>query len=279
MKKEIYAFLERHVDLYNCGQHDLDNSFIMGSPLTREELENLGHRSGGLVDEFSCWQDDHWMCTPLGICKENTHNVPGMRYIAMVYEDDRGNRYYVHVPGYWLEEYKVFDQGEEAMAIARDKYWDECETEDFGRPTTPTEEELDEVAEQLSKSELQNPDPAEHEEKQPEPEPEIEKVKYATKIESKPGIKIHKAYFTVDALHILEVAFDYMNEAGEIGTALGLQYVHEQLQRIAQRAIELDDPGLHIPMLLMHMYDGVDDLYGEVDKMKEKIKETEDQNG
>ncbi len=276
MSKELYAFLERHIDLYNCGQHDLDNSFLLSD--YGQIMKGLKHARDGLVPEFASWSSSHWMCTPIGICPENMHNTPGMRYVAMVFEDDRGNRYFVHVPGYWVDEYKVFDQGEEAMAIARDEFHRRCEEEDYGRSATLTEDEIDEAAEQLSEPE---PEPAEPEsaeaaeETQQDPEPEIEKVKYETKIQSASQPKTLHAYFTCDALHTLEVAFDFLNEAGEIGIALGLREIYGQLLRIAERAIKLDDPGLHIPMLLMHMYDGVDDLYGEVNKMKEALKEKE----
>jgi hypothetical protein len=274
MSKELYAFLERHIDLYNCGQHDLDNSFLLSD--YGQIMKSLKHARDGLVPEFASWSSSHWLCTPIGICPENMHKTPGMRYVAMVFEDDNGNRYFVHVPGYWVDEYKVFDQGEEAMAIARDEFHRRCEEEDYGRPATLTEDEITEAAEQLTEEKMPESDPVKvEEEKQPEPEPEIEKVKYATKLALETQTKCTRAYFTCDALHTLEVAFDFLNEAGEIGTAMGLQYIYGQLQRIAERAIELDDPGLHIPMLLMHMYDGVDDTYGEVSKMKEALKEKE----
>lgn len=274
MSKELYAFLERHIDFYNCGQHDLDNSFLLSD--YGQIMKGLKHARDGLVPEFASWSSSHWMCTPIGICPENMHKTPGMRYVAMVFEDDQGNRYFTHVPGYWVDEYKVFDQGEEAMEIARDEFHRRCEEEDYGRPSTLTEDEIAEAAEQLAEEKMPEPDPVKvEEEKQPEPEPEIEKVKYETKIQPVSQPKTRHAYFTCDALHTLEVAFDFLNEAGEIGIALGLREIYGQLLRIAERAIKLDDPGLHIPMLLMHMYDGVDDIYDEVNKMKEALKEKE----
>ena len=40
-----------------------------------------------------------------------------------------------------------------------------------------------------------------------------------------------------DALHTLENAHAYMYEAGEVGTAFGLQYIHGALQKIAARTV------------------------------------------
>lgn len=255
MNKKEYAFLKRHIDIGNCGQHDLDNSFLRGRPRTFDEIKK--HRSGGLIEEFGVWQEDHPGCMPIGICKENTHNIPGMHYVAMVYEDERGGRYYVHVPGYWIPEYEAFDQGENAMGEARDKFWEDCGREDFGRVTTPTEEELDAV----EKSDLSRNFEAGQTEK-PAEEKKSEDAKSKT--------KAIKAYFTCDALHTLETAYKYMREEGEIGIALGLRYVFEQLQRIAERAAELDDPQLHISMLKLHLYD-VEDVNSKINEMNERI--------
>ena len=102
-----YSFLFHHVDRDNCGQHDMYNGFLC---------------CNGLSDGFADWQEENPGAIPIGVCPENTHNTsddPLGQFLAMVYEDPDGNRYFVHVPRYWIEEARVADQGEQAMEDAR----------------------------------------------------------------------------------------------------------------------------------------------------------------
>lgn len=102
------SFMHRHVNLQNIGQHDLDNSFI---------------HADYMCWQFPAWQANHPGCTPVGICREST-NGRGL-YFAMVFEDEKGNRYFTHVPASWEEEAKVIDKGWEACRDAMDKWWKE----------------------------------------------------------------------------------------------------------------------------------------------------------
>lgn len=108
-----YSFLFRHVDLHNIGQHDMCNAFLRGN---------------GLAEEFALWQEDTPGAIPIGVCPEAGKRFYGMDYIAMVFEDEDGRRYYVHVPGGWVAEARVAVQGPEAMKEARQNW----ELENFG---------------------------------------------------------------------------------------------------------------------------------------------------
>ena len=101
-----FSFLDKHVDIYNLGQHDMDNSFIF---------------TDFIVWQLPAWQARHEGCTPIGICKESTNG--GGAYIAMVFEDEDGNRYYTHVPASWIDEAKVAHLGWEACQEARYNWW------------------------------------------------------------------------------------------------------------------------------------------------------------
>lgn len=104
MSTPDYSFLFRHVDLRNIGQHDMYNAFLRGN---------------GLAEEFALWQEDTPGAIPIGVCPEAGRRVCRMDYIAMVFEDEKGRRYYVHVPGGWVAEARVADQGPQAMKEAR----------------------------------------------------------------------------------------------------------------------------------------------------------------
>lgn len=261
--KDIYKFLEHNVDLYNCGEHDMDNSYLAGSE--------------GLVEEFARWQSSHEDCTPIGICKENVHTIPGMRYYAMVFEDDRGCRYYTHIPGYWIDEYKVFAKGGKAMKAARDKLYKQWAKEDYEKKKKSGGQKRDPylcdaldtggVKEALG---IPNEDHPDYKPPSPPPEPEPE-PKHDPEVNTGPT-KSEKICFLCDALHTLENAHAYLYEAGEIGTAFGLRYIHGALQQIAARAIELDDPQLHITMLKLQLYD-VENPREAIKKIEEKMKE------
>ena len=101
-----FSFLDKHVDIYNLGQHDLDNSFIF---------------TDFIVWQFPVWQAHHEGCVPIGICEESTDGNGA--YIAMVFEDEDGNRYYTHVPASWKDEAKVAHLGWEACQEARYNWW------------------------------------------------------------------------------------------------------------------------------------------------------------
>ena len=104
-----FSFLNKHVDIYNLVQHDMDNSFIF---------------QDFIVWQFPAWQARHENCTPIGICEESTNGYYG-EFIAMVFEDEDGNRYYTHVPASWIDEAKVAHLGWEACQEARRKWWHE----------------------------------------------------------------------------------------------------------------------------------------------------------
>ena len=104
-----FSFLNKHVDINNLGQHDLDNSFLY---------------TDFIVWQFPAWQGQHEGCTPIGICEESTNGVAG-EFIAMVFENENGNRYFTHVPASWKEEAKVAHLGWEACQEARRKWWKE----------------------------------------------------------------------------------------------------------------------------------------------------------
>ena len=91
MKTFDYSFLDKHVDSTNLGQHDNDNSFLF---------------KDCLLDQFAAWESTHPWCIPIGICPEaKNHSADKIyEFIAMVYEDETGNRYYVHVPDSWPAE-------------------------------------------------------------------------------------------------------------------------------------------------------------------------------
>jgi len=267
--KDIYGFLKHHVDLYNCGVHDMDNSFL--------------HKEG-LVEEFAAWQGTHEDCVPIGICKENCKKLPGMRYYAMVFEDERGGRYYTHVPGYWEVEYDVFDKGAEAMEKARSEWYRQWESDYVQQDKVPIPRDkylcdvLDLGGLRAAYGTEDEDTPTEPEpEPKPEPEPEPEPVpeQPEKKPESQPdesAAKVRTAYFTCDALHSLEVAHALLAEAGETGAAMGLQFIHGLLQKIAARAIELDDKKLHVLMLKLHLYDvdNPSDVIAEINQELEK---------
>jgi len=97
MKTFDYSFLDKHVDSANLGQHDNDNSFLF---------------KDCLLDQFAAWESTHPGCIPIGICPEAKHHSDDRIYefIAMVYEDENGNRYYVHVPDSWPAEREFAEQ-------------------------------------------------------------------------------------------------------------------------------------------------------------------------
>ena len=65
----------------NIGEHDADNSF-MSAPLEKQ------------LDE---WQQDHEGCVPIGICYDKSVGRYDGEYQPMVFEDDKGDRYYTHI--------------------------------------------------------------------------------------------------------------------------------------------------------------------------------------
>lgn len=84
-------------------------------------------------------------------------------------------------------------------------------------------------------------------------------------------VKVHKARFTVDALHVLEQIAQEDDIPWGLRTAVGM--VHDCLIRTASVAAELDDPALNKCMLLMHLYD-VEDVNAEIDEQERRIKDT-----
>lgn len=106
MSTPDYSFCFRHVDVANCGQHDMYNGFLA------EE---------GLAKQFADWQEENPGAIPVGVCPENQHNIGKVcgEFIAMVFEDEEGRRFFVHVPAYWVDEAKVANRGERAMEDAR----------------------------------------------------------------------------------------------------------------------------------------------------------------
>lgn len=95
-KEEIkiaVASTKHHVDKYNIGQHDQDNSFMWCETI---------------VDQFNYWRMQNPQCVPIGFCDEEFEDRGGFKFIAFVYENWFGNRYYVHVP----EEWKQIEIGE-----------------------------------------------------------------------------------------------------------------------------------------------------------------------
>lgn len=268
MNKDTYSFLERNVDYYNCGQHDMDNSFLL--------------KAEGLVEEFAAWQANSPDFTPIGICRENVKSIPGMRYFAMVFEDERGRRYYVHVPGYWADEYAVIDQGPAAMEKARREFEAVCEKEDYGASISnldesAKEELFDEVAQQLSGAEmpsLSNPGPEpEPEEEQPVPRREIPAPKNET---PESGKTVKQVYFTCDARHVLDTVYNLAKEYADAdapGVMFGSQFIFAQLQKIAARAAELNDPELNVSMLMLHMYDDVPDVHDAIAAEKKRVED------
>jgi len=76
---------------------------------------------------------------------------------------------------------------------------------------------------------------------------------------------------TVDALRILEQTVQDDEEMA-VGIKMGLIYIHGLLQKIAQRATELDDPILHKYMLQLHLYD-VENVSGAIEQMETRIDE------
>lgn len=260
MKKGIYRFLEHHVDWYNCGEHDLDNSFL----LVKGEQ--------GLVPEFNKWQDNHPDCVPVGVCEQRRDESPSMLYVAMVFEDEDGRRYFVHVPSYWIDEYKAFDDGPEAMREARERAFDE-----YNKAAAKDDAvQKDEPA--ATEHETPNPciktDPDEnppiHVLSPPEdPKDTIERLKSSGTAK--------RVYFKCDARKLLENAIKYIYEDSggiDFGEAAGLQIVFRELETIARRAIELDDPGMHISMLRLGMYD-TDDVDGAIDEMKKRLEKAD----
>lgn len=253
MKNPEYDFLFHHVDISACGMHDLYNAFL---------------REDGLVDQFKAWKEDFPGCIPIGVCPENRHDVsPMSQYIAMVFEDDRGGRYYIHIPKTWVDEAKVSDKGEKAMKAAREEAMYGCsEEEHFRRNQEAFEKAMKEQEENEAAARKQ----AEEEEKK--------------QLKKNPP-KIHYATFTVDSLHLLEQLFEEMSQAdGSIGIAFGCKLLHSLLQRVAERAVELDDPKLHVLMMKMHLYTVEDGKWDELlqefeEQAKQMDKKEETKNG
>lgn len=72
--------------------------------------------------------------------------------------------------------------------------------------------------------------------------------------------------FTVDALHIIEMVAE---EADAPGIIIGLELIHGLLQKVAKRAVELDDPEMLGYMEKLHLVEKTV-LYSEVEvKAKE----------
>ena len=104
-----YSFLFKPVDLHNIGQLDIDNAFL--------------RHGNGLAEDLAAWMENTPGAIPIGVCHEAARRCCGVEYIPMVFEDEDGRRYYVHVPGYWGEEARVAAQGPQAMKKARDCWW------------------------------------------------------------------------------------------------------------------------------------------------------------
>ena len=59
-----------------------------------------------------------------------------------------------------------------------------------------------------------------------------------------------KVEFTVDALHIIELVAE---EADSVSIVLGLQLIHGLLQKVAKRAVELNDKEMLGYMEKLHL--------------------------
>lgn len=80
------SMMKKHVDKYNIGQHDKDNTFMWKSTP---------------IEQIEFWRMQNPEYTPIGFCDEVYRICAGVKYIAFVFEDTRGNRYHVHVPEEW----------------------------------------------------------------------------------------------------------------------------------------------------------------------------------
>jgi hypothetical protein len=237
--KHDFSFLFRHVDINNLGQHDLYNGFL---------------RKEGLVEEFEDWQENNPGAVPVGICEECRSECGNFVYVAMVYEDEEGRRYFVHVPHTWIAQARVYDQGPEAMEDAR------C-LELFGITGRERANALEELAKavpaQLAEKSAgtTEPEPAKEPEAAKEPEPQ------------EPSRKVAHLKFSVDALHLIE---DLIDDGQAAGISIGLGLLHGLLQSVAKRATELDDPELHLLMIRMRLYDIPAD---ELEKTEAELRE------
>lgn len=77
-----------HVDIHNVGEHNPDNRFML-------------HNSA--EEQYDYWKKNNPDCVPIGFCEEACKVTFGFKRIAFVFEDEKGNRYYVHVPENWKE--------------------------------------------------------------------------------------------------------------------------------------------------------------------------------
>lgn len=105
MKPE-YQFLKKHVDRTNLGQHEGYNGFIV--------------TSSGFLGQFADWKSEFPDCIPIGVCKESRPKLDHSgTFMAMVFEDSEGRRYFVHVPACWVDEAEVEHKGPKAMEEAK----------------------------------------------------------------------------------------------------------------------------------------------------------------
>lgn len=243
------SFLGRHVDLYNCGQHDLDNSYMFECDL-----------NSTLEQEVEAFMRRHEDCVPVGICEENRD----WSTVALVFEDQDGNRYFTHVPEYWLREYEVLGDPEAMMKAKHDYLAGNHKHESNRAPAwakpLPPDEDFRTDEEEPEKEE---PEKEESEKEEPVPE--------------EPPVQLGKkpVFFKFNAVEILEDIMRKAEENGEAGNLVALRFLCRQLYGIANRAIELDDPRLHILLLSMGLYEGVEDIDAEIQKMKEKLEKGE----
>ena len=229
------SFLGRHVDLYNCGQHDLDNSYMFECDL-----------NSTLEQEVEAFMRRHEDCVPVGICEENRD----WSTVALVFEDQDGNRYFTHVPEYWLREYEVLGDPEAMMQAKHDYIAGKhkrgnAQVPAWARPMPPDEDFR----------------PAEKEPGEEESAPEEPPVQLGKK----------PVFFKCDAVKMLEDIMRKAEKNGEAGNLVALRFLCKQLYGIARRAIELDDPRLHMLLLSMGLYEGVEDVDAEIQKMKERL--------
>ncbi len=92
MLKDDFYFIDNKIAKENIGEHDGDNRFLC------EDLENM----------MNAFYETHSGCTPIGICYEDEH--PRFKgFFPMVFEDENGNRFYVHIDIKSIKEYLELD--------------------------------------------------------------------------------------------------------------------------------------------------------------------------
>lgn len=87
MLKDEWYFINNRINIENIGEHDGDNRFML------EDTPN----------QLKAWKENHEGCTPIGICYDK--NIEKYGCFPMVFEDENGNRAYVHVDIKSVEDY------------------------------------------------------------------------------------------------------------------------------------------------------------------------------